>query len=254
MYILTVANQKGGVGKSTTSFVVGSILRAQGYRVLLVDGDGQGNLGRMAKAGSGSTTLFDVLHGADIHTAIQDAPKGFILPSDERLAADRTPAADLLKRFTALFNAVSGNFDIAIVDTQPSLSPVTVAAIAASNGVLVPTKPDLFSIDGLGAFGKNITDLQKINPQLRIVGVVCTQYAKNTSVHRAVLPSLRAQAQLLHTTLYEPPVRRSIALEELQFTGDLPKTGAVDDYLNITKKLIRDIGLKKGCATNEQRR
>lgn len=248
MYTLAIANQKGGVGKSTTCFVVGSILRAEGYRVLFIDADGQGNLGRLVNAGSGSTTLFDVLHGADVRDAIKDTANGFILPSDARLAAERTPAQDLAESFTDLLEAVSNDYDVCIIDTQPSLSAVTVAAIAASNGVLVPTMPDRFSVDGLRAFGKTVNALCTVNPQLRIVGVIVTQFYKSTSLHKQVIPALRAQAELLGTQLYEPPIRRAVAIQEMQYTGELVKGGAIDDYANIVKRLKKDLNLKKGSA------
>lgn len=250
MYTLAIANQKGGVGKSTTSFVVGSILRGEGYRVLFIDADGQGNLGRLVNAGSGSTTLFDVLHGADVRDAIKDTANGFILPSDERLASDSTPARDLIKRFIELLEAVSDDYDICIIDTQPSLSAVTLAAISASNGVLVPTMPDRFSVDGLRAFGNTVNSLRTVNPQLRIVGVIVTQFYRSTSLHKQVIPALRAQAELLGTQLYEPPIRRAVAIQELQYTGELAKGGAIDDYLHIVKRLKKDLHLKKGCVTN----
>lgn len=250
MLKLAIANQKGGVGKTTTSYILAQLMRGSGYRVLMVDSDGQGNLGRLAQGDSKTPTLFDVLNGTPAAEAVQDAPGGFIIASDARLSSTNRRAREMATRLQEAFNAVSGDFDVMVIDTQPSLSPVTLAAIAAADSVIVPARLDRFSVDGLRQFGTTITALkQELNPQLSLLGVIGTNYQRSTNIHRAVIPALRAQAELLNSKLYEPPIRRSIAVEELQYTpGDLPKCAALDDYRHVLDRIIKDTGIKKGRA------
>lgn len=249
MLKLAIANQKGGVGKTTTSYIFAQLLRGSGYRVLMIDADGQGNLGRLAQVDGKTPTLFDVLNGTPAAEAVQDAPGGFIIAADARLSSMNRKAREMAKRLQEAFNAVSGDFGVMVIDTQPSLSPVTLAAIAAADSVIVPARLDRFSVDGLRQFGQTITALKELNPQLSLLGVIATNYQRGTNIHKAVIPALHAQAQLLNSKLYEPPIRRTIAIEELQYTpGDLPKCAALDDYRHVLDRIIKDTGLKKGRA------
>lgn len=251
MLKLAIANQKGGVGKTTTAYIFAQLLRGSGYRVLMIDADGaQGNLGRLAQVDGKTPTLFDILNGTPAAEAVQDAPGGFIIAADARLSSVNRTAREMTKRFQEAFSALSGDFDVLIADHSPSLSPVTLAAIAAADGVIVPARLDRFSVDGLRQFGKTITALKReLNPRLDLVGVIATNFQRGTNLHKSVLPALRAQAELLNSKLYEPPIRRTIAIEEIQYSpGDLPKCAALDDYRHVLDRIIKDTKLKKGRA------
>lgn len=193
--IIAFANQKGGVGKTTSAVNIAAALGAKGKRVLLVDSDPQGN------AGSGvginrqklKADLMNVLmEGADIRTAIQKTPfKGLdAVGATMGLAGAELELADKEKREMTLKKAlesVMGDYDYVIIDCPPSLGLLTINALCAADEVIVPMQCEYFALEGLSALSFTIRQVKKLyNPKLVISGIVLTMYDGRLNLTLAV--------------------------------------------------------------------
>ena len=153
MNILAVINQKGGVGKSTTAHAIGAGLALKGFKTLYIDLDAQGNLSYTAGAESLNITILEVLQKkADITQAIQHTQQGDIVASTPALAG-----ADIIitatgkeYRLKEALKPISGLYDYCIIDTPPALGILTINALTACSGAIIPTQADIYSLQGIG--------------------------------------------------------------------------------------------------------
>jgi chromosome partitioning protein len=221
--IIAIANQKGGVGKTTTAINLATALAAVGKRVVLLDLDPQGNastgLGIGAK--DRSATTWDLLMGeaslsrVALPTAVPDlfvAPATIDLSSvDVELVSDRTRVLRLRR---ALRNPETAacDFDYAIIDCPPSLNLLTVNALVAADSVLVPLQCEFFALEGLSQLMLTIREVrQALNPGLRIQGVVLTMYDARNNLTLQVEHDVRSN---LGDLVYETHIPRNIRLSE----------------------------------------
>ena len=188
--IIAVANQKGGVGKTTTSVNVSACLAELGYRTLVVDLDPQGN----ASSGVGvetrgiETSMYDVLlNDAAMEDCIEPASLKnlFVAPSNLDLAGAEIELVPLMAREHRLKKAVDSvldDFDFVVIDCPPSLGLLTVNAVVAAKEVLVPIQCEYYALEGLGQLLRNV-DLVKrnLNPALEVSTIVCTMFDSKTA-------------------------------------------------------------------------
>ena len=198
--IIAVANQKGGVGKTTTSINVSACLAELGYRTLVVDLDPQGN----ASSGVGvetrgiETSMYDVLlHDAAMEDCIEPASLKnlFVAPSNLDLAGAEIELVPLMAREHRLKKAVDSvldDFDFVIIDCPPSLGLLTVNALVAAKEVLVPIQCEYYALEGLGQLLRNV-DLVKrnLNPALEVSTIVCTMFDSKTKLSNEVVAEVR---------------------------------------------------------------
>ena len=242
MYIIAIANQKGGVGKTTTAAAIAQGLTAAGYKVLCVDADPQANLSDLLQAEAGAS-LYDVIQGAQIQKALQTTTAGDLLPGEKALASPKlklTPAT-----LREILTPLQRRYNVAIIDTPPSLGALTVSALMAADGVIVPTRADKFSLTGLQEL---YSTMKAVKPQLALLGVIVTQYNGRTTLNKAVLDALQEQAKIYRSSVLQPPIRRTVAAEEWQYTGNVygDKSTASEDYAAIVAQIPNLIKLKKG--------
>jgi chromosome partitioning protein len=218
--VLVVANQKGGVGKTTTAVSLAAALAEEGRKVLLLDLDPQGNAssGVGLRAQVDGPTIYEVLvDGADVReavvrTAFQNL---WAIPATIDLAGAEIELVAAFNRERRLRHALEPllpEFDVIIIDCPPSLGLLTVNALSAGDGVVVPIQCEYFALEGLGALRRN-TDLirAQLNPELEIVGFVLTMLDARTRLSQQVVDEVRTHFGDL---VFATRIPRSVRLAE----------------------------------------
>ncbi len=261
--VLGIANQKGGVGKTTTAINLGTALAAIGEHVLIVDLDPQGNAstGLGIERKSRRTSTYDVLTGA---APMRDAvlqttvPQLFIAPStldlsglELEIGQQRDRAFRLRNALRAL-NSGTRNYDFTyvLVDCPPSLNLLTVNAMAAADSILVPLQCEFFALEGLSQLMKTVEQVKTtLNPTLSIHGIVLTMYDSRNNLSNQVVADVR---QHMGSKVYETIIPRNVRISEAPSYGkpvlvyDLKCVGS-EAYLRLATEIIqREKALKAG--------
>jgi chromosome partitioning protein len=246
--VLAIANQKGGVGKTTTAINLGAALAALERRVLLVDCDPQGNATRGLGVEPTPPHLYHVLTGgAPAAQALRPtALAGLdLLPADRDLVGVEVEFVDLegwQHRLGERLEAVVGRYDTVLLDCPPSLGHLTVSALAAADGVLVPLQCEYFALEGVSELVKTVHRVRAAaNPRLAIAGVLLTMYDERTNLSRDVALEIRRH---FADRVYETVVPRNVRLAEAPSHGqpvilyDIKSRGA-EAYLALAREFLR---------------
>lgn len=250
MKIISFCNQKGGVGKTTTALNVGAFMAAEGYKVLLIDLDPQGSL--TASTGTlirpEETTVYEVLKGtADINEAIRNSGAYDLLPADIRLSAGDLELSNVVGREKLLEEALEGlkkKYDFVLIDSAPSLSIITIIGLATSHYVIIPVQAHYLPLNGMAALLDTIEQVKKrINPRLKMLGVVLTWYDKRRLLAKEIKENIEAAYP---NALFETTISNWTALAEAPASGkDIidysPKSKAAEAYKALTDEIIRRI-------------
>ena len=249
--VLAIANQKGGVGKTTTAINLGTALAAVGERVLLIDSDPQGNAstGLGISAQMRAKTLYDVLmeEFPAAEAALRTSVPGLdLLPADADLSGvelelgQKTGRAFKLKEALAPLRA-SGAYSYVLIDCPPSLSLLTLNAMTASDAVLVTLQCEFFALEGLTQLLQTVERVRgSLNPELRIQGVVLTMYDRRNGLSAMVANDVRAH---LGEKVYQTVIPRNVRIAEAPSFGkpaliyDLECSGS-QAYLQLAKEVV----------------
>lgn len=248
--LVAIANQKGGVGKSTTAVNLGACLAQLGKRVLVVDIDPQGN----ATTGLGvhkpdlKQCIYDVLiNEVPVQEVIlpTKVPNLFLIPATVRLAGAESELVGMMSREQKLRIAlmeVKEDYDYVLVDCPPSLGNLTINALTAADSALVPIQCEFYALEGVSQLQRTIQLVQKYsNPSLKIQGVVMTMYDSRTNLSQQVIEDVR---KFFPDKVYGSIIPRNVRLSEAPSHGlpismyDERSKGAVA-YLELAKEVIK---------------
>ncbi len=248
--ILAIANQKGGVGKTTTTVNLATALAACGKKILVVDLDPQGN----ASTGLGIReerrrhNIYNVIVGGrPLDEAIleSDVPGMFVTPSDVELSGAELELIDLPERERRLRNALADsalNFDFVLIDCPPALGLLTLNALVAADAVLVPLQAEFYALEGLSHLIRTIKRIKRaLNPALELQGIVLTMYDRRNNLCEQVAQDVRAH---MGEAVYDTVIPRNVRVSEAPSHGkpvliyDMNCAGS-QAYIRLAREVLR---------------
>jgi len=260
MQIFVIANQKGGVGKTTTTLNLGAAIARKGKKILLIDLDPQANL----SSGIGFTQQFDkqswdtnqqapykniydvMVNKVPLQSVFvsTSTPNLFLVPSHLSLAGAEIEMVNMISRETLLRKAleeIKENFDAIIIDCPPSLGLLTINALSAAEELLIPIQCEYFALEGLGQLINTMKLIKGLNSSLSLGGVILTMYDSRTKLSSNVVTDVR---EFFKETAFETIVPRNVRLSEAPSYGktifqyDNKSTGAIA-YNNLAREFIK---------------
>ena len=250
--IITFANQKGGVGKTTTSHIVAIGIAKRGYKVLVCDLDPQANLTSVLGVDPNSdiVSIYDLFEGdCNIQDAIVSTESNIDLLVGSLMlsGADRKYSAtgDEYKLKEAL-EEVQDKYDYILIDTPPALGVLSLNALAATDYLIVVMTPDYFSGKGLRQFQGTVETTRKYlsNPGLKINGLLLTR-CDRTNLSSVINDDMQEVAQSLDTKIYKSKIRQAVAVRESQYLElslyDMKDSSVLEDYESFIKELLKEV-------------
>lgn len=246
MKTIAIANQKGGVGKSTTALLLGEGLKRRGRRVLLIDLDAQGNLTDSldveGKNDGGTAALFN--SSFSLPAEIVRTPRADILPANPFIIDINLEAGKINSLRNAL-ETVRDNYDYCIIDTPPGLGVLLMSALIASDSVIIPILAEPYTLKGLMQIVDTINTVRsEANKALKIDGLLLTRYSPRTVLNRQLAEQYKAYAESIGTRLYSSFIRDGVALREAQIQHAslyeyAPRATVTKDYSTFTEEFIK---------------
>jgi chromosome partitioning protein len=247
--VIAIANQKGGVGKSTTAVSLGAALAEDGFRVLVVDLDPQGNAstGMGIRHDARDVTVYDVVvaeaavESAIVRTAVpglEAVPSTIDLAGAEIELVSQFSRENRLKK--ALSSVADGRYDFIFLDCPPSLGLLTINALTAAEELIVPIQCEYYALEGLGQLLRNVNLVQhNINPELRLTGIVMTMFDPRTKLSEQVVEEVR---RFFGEVVYDVIIPRTVRLSEAPGFGQPitvydPRSKGAECYRKLAKEV-----------------
>lgn len=269
---ISVVNEKGGCGKTTTAYSLAHGLYLAGYKTLGLDMDSQGNFSTTWQSDPECLGIVDVLmHGDLAIDAIQTAEGKFDLISGDKLLRDFAAKTGYDVNFTLhdCLMTLDNTYDVIVIDTPPNVATLTTNAMMASDYVVIPAAPESYSVDGLVQLNESIRAIQLHGVKeknLKILGILLTRYRKGTRLASDMADIIRVVAEKIGTHTFKRMIRENMAIKEAQaaklsiYEYDKRSNGAmdysafVDEVVGLLKKNHPEFGtISNGTKTSIQK-
>jgi chromosome partitioning protein len=245
--IISVVNQKGGTGKTTTTMNLGGALAKLGKKVLLVDLDPQANLSYSLGVTEPGGTIADVITGqknlADVTVALNK--KLFIVPGSSEMADIEISLVGQKKRERYLndcLSDVTGQYDYIFIDSPPSMSLLTINALTAANGIVIPMQLEVLTLQGLNQILNTISEIKKtFNPKLNVKGILLVMYDKRRKLSQELEQFMKEN---ISDKIYDTVIRLNVKIAEAPSFGQSvihydPESNGAKDYMAFAKEFER---------------
>lgn len=249
MKVYVVANQKGGIGKTTTATNLAGILATKG-NTLLIDADPQGNSTSTYQAQiEDVATLYDVIIDSEklpIDEAIQKMPNGDIVASDPLLSKAEKILDGDVEGFYRLKDALDelDGYDYVVIDTAPSLNVILYNCLIAADEVIIPVTADSYAMQGISQLYETIMAVKRRqNPVLTVAGLLLVKYAGRSNLEKTTRETIKEQAKEMGTKLFDTTIRECVKTKEAQEQKKLlinyaPKCNTMVDYMAFVEELL----------------
>lgn len=262
--IIAIANQKGGVCKTTTALALCKGLALKGYKVLAIDMDAQSNLSVCCEINTADDvpTVYNLLIRDGKYTVddvIQHSPRGFdVIPSNTMMYSADTTITGIGKEHR-LIEAIEGildRYDFVILDTPPNLGVCTILSLRAATDVIIPASGSLYDVRGVVRLNDSISEIRKYlgHPNLRVMGILLTKFDLRTNANKQMYEIVNTSiAPALNTTLFNTYIHATTAVKDAQIelqdiiTYDKYSTAGID-YRSFVEEVIERSGMKHGKA------
>lgn len=252
-HITVVANQKGGVGKTTTAHALITGLACKGYKTLAVDIDPQGNLTYTMNADPDAPGVYEMMRGAAAPLdALQHTEQGNIIAGSLMLSGADMEFTDTGREYILreLLEPLRASYDYIVIDSPPTLGILTINALTAAHDLIIPLGADAYSLQGLSQLNATIGKVKKhCNPSLRIAGLLITRHSGRTVLGRDLKDVIEEKARIVGARAFSSVIRESVAIREAQvqqaslYAGGT-KSNAAADYMAFIDEYL------KGAADN----
>lgn len=242
MQILTIANQKGGAGKTVTAAAIAQAAAAEGLKVLAVDLDPQTNLSFILKADTRAAGSFELLEGKPARQTIQTTEQGIdVMAASNNLATLHTTPGSA-KRLQKALQPIKSIYDLIIIDTPPTAGELLYNALQASTGLIIPLQADILGLHGLYQIAATAKQFTKSNPELKIKGFVITRYDGRSTLAKTFKEKITQRAAELGID-HLAEIREGIAIKEaISFQKSIfkyaPKAKPTQDYKLLFEKIM----------------
>ena len=253
--VIAITNQKGGVGKTTTSCALLAGLQQKGCRVLGVDLDPQGSLDI-----DNCATIYDVMKGAaPVRDVIVQSECGDILPSNILLSAAELefnrPGREFLLK--TQLQELQDDYDYIVVDTPPALNVLTVNAYVVADGLIIPMAPEILSLLGVAQIRETIDTVRRCyNSRLKVLGILLNKFNQRFTLNREVLDMAGQIAAQLDTKVFDSKIRTSVSVAEAPAHGEsvltyAPSSKPAEDFRALLEEIIREFGPGQGGQSQQ---
>lgn len=242
MKIITIANQKGGTGKSTTAAAIAQAAQHKGLHCLAIDLDPQGNTSFFLNADTNTAGAFDLLEGEPITSVIQKTPQGIDTVSANWSLQTISTGAGSARRLKKALEPIRGKYDLIIIDTPPTAGELQTNAMMASTDLIIPLLADVGSLQGLYQIADTARRIQQQNKGLKVTGYILTRSGGRSTLAKQMSEIIEARAKE-NGIPFLLAIREAVAIREAQSWKEslykyAPKSKPAEDYMHLTELII----------------